>query len=101
LTSNNVNEITSQSGGTNRTLTYDLNGSITSVGGTRTIEWDGANWLAVGLRDLVCVRHSLAAPGALLLKSQTTAAIACYLMLFSLSSDRCREVFSLPLTRSD
>lgn len=44
-TSNNVNEITSQSGGVNRTLTYDLNGSITSDGGTRTFEWDGANRL--------------------------------------------------------
>jgi RHS repeat-associated protein len=44
-TPNNVNEITSQSGGTNRTLTYDLNGSITSDGGTRTLEWDGANRL--------------------------------------------------------
>ena len=43
--SNNVNEITSQSGGVNRTLTYDLNGSITSDGGTRTFEWDGANRL--------------------------------------------------------
>jgi RHS repeat-associated protein len=42
---NNVNEITSQSGGVNRTLTYDLNGSITSDGGTRTFEWDGANRL--------------------------------------------------------
>ena len=29
----------------NRTLTYDLNGSITSDGGTRTFEWDGANRL--------------------------------------------------------
>jgi RHS repeat-associated protein len=44
-TPNNVNEITSQSGGVNRTLTYDLNGSITSDGGTRTFEWDGANRL--------------------------------------------------------
>jgi RHS repeat-associated protein len=44
-TPNNVNEITSQSGGKNRTLTYDLNGSITSDGGTRTFEWDGANRL--------------------------------------------------------
>jgi RHS repeat-associated protein len=35
----------SQSGGVNRTLTYDLNGSITSDGGTRTFEWDGANRL--------------------------------------------------------
>ena len=44
-TPNNVNETTSQSGGVNRTLTYDLNGSITSDGGTRTFEWDGANRL--------------------------------------------------------
>jgi RHS repeat-associated protein len=44
-TPNTVNEITSQSGGVNRTLTYDLNGSITSDGGTRTFEWDGANRL--------------------------------------------------------
>lgn len=44
-TPNNVNEITSQSGGANRNLTYDLNGSITSDGGTRTFEWDGANRL--------------------------------------------------------
>ena len=42
---NNVNEITSQSGAKNRTLTHDLNGSITSDGGTRTFEWDGANRL--------------------------------------------------------
>jgi RHS repeat-associated protein len=42
---NNVNEITSQTGGVNRTLSYDLNGSITSDGGTRTFEWDGANRL--------------------------------------------------------
>jgi RHS repeat-associated protein len=42
-TPNSVNEITSQSGGVNRTLVYDLNGSITSDGGTRTFEWDGAN----------------------------------------------------------
>jgi RHS repeat-associated protein len=42
---NNVNAITSQSGGVNRTLTYDLNGSITSDGGTRSFEWDGANRL--------------------------------------------------------
>src|SRR5437588_4603350 len=42
---NNVNEITSESGGVNRTLSYDLNGSITSDGGTRTFEWDGANRL--------------------------------------------------------
>src|SRR6266446_9080754 len=44
-TPNNVNEITSQSGGTNRTLNYDLNGSLTSDGSTRTFEWDGANRL--------------------------------------------------------
>jgi RHS repeat-associated protein len=44
-TPNNVNEITSQSGGVNRTLNYDLNGSVTSDGGTRTFEWDGANRL--------------------------------------------------------
>src|SRR5437588_482044 len=44
-TPNNVNEITSESGGVNRTLTYDLNGSITSDGGTRTFERDGANRL--------------------------------------------------------
>jgi RHS repeat-associated protein len=44
-TPNNVNEITSQGGGVTRTLTYDLNGSITSDGGTRTFEWDGANRL--------------------------------------------------------
>jgi RHS repeat-associated protein len=44
-TPNNVNEITSQSGGVNRPLTYDLNGSLTSDGGTRTFEWDGANRL--------------------------------------------------------
>src|SRR5437667_7597552 len=28
-----------------RTLSYDLNGSITSDGGTHTFEWDGANRL--------------------------------------------------------
>jgi len=44
-TPNNVNEITSQSGATNRTLSYDANGSLTSNGGTRTFEWDGANRL--------------------------------------------------------
>src|SRR5437764_8073186 len=38
-------QIASQTGGANRTLTYDLNGSITSDGGTRTFEWDGANRL--------------------------------------------------------
>jgi len=44
-TPNNVNEITSQSGGANRTLTYDLNGSLIDDGSTRTFEWDGANRL--------------------------------------------------------
>jgi RHS repeat-associated protein len=44
-TPNNVNEITSQSGGANRILTFDLNGNITSDGGTRTFEWDAANRL--------------------------------------------------------
>jgi RHS repeat-associated protein len=44
-TPNNVNEITSQSGATNRTLTYDLDGSLTSDGSTRTFEWDAANRL--------------------------------------------------------
>lgn len=44
-TPNNVNEITSQSGGNVRTLTYDLNGSVTNDGKTRTFEWDGANRL--------------------------------------------------------
>ena len=44
-TPNNFNAITSQSGGVNRTLTYDPNGNIISDGGTRTFEWDGANRL--------------------------------------------------------
>jgi len=44
-TPNNVNEIVSQTGGANRTLSYDLNGNITSDGGTRTFEWDAANHL--------------------------------------------------------
>src|SRR6266536_2916317 len=44
-TPNNVKEITSQSGGANRTLTYDLNGSLIDDGSTRTFEWDGANRL--------------------------------------------------------
>ena len=44
-TPNNVNEITSQSGATNRTLGYDPNGSLTNDGLTRTFEWDGANRL--------------------------------------------------------
>ncbi len=44
-TPNNVNEITSQSGATNRSLAYDLNGSLTNDGAARTFEWDGANRL--------------------------------------------------------
>jgi RHS repeat-associated protein len=44
-TPNNVNEITSQSGGVNRALSYDLDGNIISDGGTRTFEWDAANRL--------------------------------------------------------
>ena len=43
---NNVNEIVSQSGGMNRTLTYDANGSLTNDGSSRVFEWDGANRLA-------------------------------------------------------
>jgi RHS repeat-associated protein len=45
-TANDVNEITSQSGGTNRTLGYDANGSLTNDGLTRSFEWDGANRLS-------------------------------------------------------
>ena len=44
-TPNTVNEIVSQSGGINRTLSYDYNGSLTSDGLTRTFEWDAANRL--------------------------------------------------------
>jgi RHS repeat-associated protein len=44
-TPNNVNEITSQTGGMNRTLTYDYIGSLTNDGSARTFEWDGANRL--------------------------------------------------------
>src|SRR5712691_3372118 len=44
-TPNNVNEIMSQSGGTTRTLIYDLNGSLIDDGSKRTFEWDGANRL--------------------------------------------------------
>ncbi len=40
-TSNSINEIISQSGGTNRTLTYDANGSLINDGASRTFEWDG------------------------------------------------------------
>src|SRR6266404_3948225 len=42
---NDVNEIVSQSGGTNRTLTYDLNGNLIDDGSSRTFEWDAANRL--------------------------------------------------------
>ncbi len=59
---NSVNEITSQSGGTVRTLTYDLNGSPTNGGKTSasatnaskvyTCEWDAANRL-VALLDFL------------------------------------------------
>jgi RHS repeat-associated protein len=54
-TLNNVNAITNQSGGTVRTLTYDLNGSLTNGGKTSssatnaskvyTCQWDAANRL--------------------------------------------------------
>ena len=44
-TPNNVNELVSQSGGANRTLTYDANGSLINDGSTRTFEWNGANRL--------------------------------------------------------
>ena len=42
---NELNEIVSQTGGTNRTLTYDLNGNLINDGSNRTFEWDGANRL--------------------------------------------------------
>jgi RHS repeat-associated protein len=44
-TPNNVNELVSQSGAVNRTLTYDSNGSLINDGSSRTFEWDGANRL--------------------------------------------------------
>ncbi len=44
-TPNIVNEIVSQSGGTNRTLTYDLNGNLINDGAKRIFEWDAANRL--------------------------------------------------------
>lgn len=44
-TPNNVNELVSQSGAVNRTLTYDPNGSLVDDGASRTFEWDGANRL--------------------------------------------------------
>ena len=42
---NIVNELTSQNGGTNRTLTYDPNGNLVNDGAKRTFEWDAANRL--------------------------------------------------------
>ena len=45
-TSNNVNELVSQSGGTTRTLTYDANGNLVNDGSKRTFEWDAGNRLA-------------------------------------------------------
>jgi RHS repeat-associated protein len=42
---NIVNELASQSGGTNRTLTYDANGNLINDGSKRTFEWDAANRL--------------------------------------------------------
>src|SRR5436190_293639 len=44
-TPNNVNELISQSGAVNRTLTYDANGSLINDGESRTFQWDGANRL--------------------------------------------------------
>ena len=44
-TPNDISEIITQSGGTNRNLTYDFNGSLVNDGLTRTFEWDGANRL--------------------------------------------------------
>src|SRR5207244_9073836 len=40
-TPNNVNEIVSQTGGTNRTLTYDSNGGLIDYGSTRPSERPG------------------------------------------------------------
>lgn len=37
---NNVNQLVSQSGAVNRTLAYDLNGSLIDDGSRRTFEWD-------------------------------------------------------------
>jgi YD repeat-containing protein len=45
-TPNSVNEIVSQSDGTNRTLSCDPNGSLLNDGLTRTFEWDAANRLS-------------------------------------------------------
>lgn len=44
-TPNMVNELINQSGGTNRPLTYDLNGNLVNDGWKRTFEWDAANRL--------------------------------------------------------
>src|SRR5437660_2255624 len=44
-TPNHVNEVITQSGGANRTLTYDLNGSLVNDGSTRNFQWAGANRL--------------------------------------------------------
>jgi RHS repeat-associated protein len=43
---NIVNELTNQSGGTNRTLTHDPNGNLVNDGSKRAFEWDAANRLA-------------------------------------------------------
>ena len=43
---NSFNQLASQSGSAGaRTFSYDLNGAMTSDGGTRTFEWDGAGRL--------------------------------------------------------
>jgi len=42
---NNVNEIVSQNGAVNRTLSYDANGHLINDGSVRTFEWDAANRL--------------------------------------------------------
>ena len=44
-TPNVLNELVSQSGGINRTLTYDANGSLINDGSKRRFEWDAANRL--------------------------------------------------------
>ena len=44
-TPNIMNEVVSQSGGSNRTLIYDANGNLTNDGSKRTFEWDAANRL--------------------------------------------------------
>ena len=45
-TPNIVNQMVSQSGGTNRTLSYDANGNLINDGSKRTFEWDAANRLS-------------------------------------------------------